>query len=74
MIQSGFYLRIRPLVVAKNDLKMFRPIYLSIVEDGVILFERQETLTDFTRDVGRSVEWRKEIIEGEVVLRWKIKA
>ena len=74
MIQSGFYLRIRPLVVAKNDLKMFRPIYLSIVEDGVILFERQETLTDFTRDVRRSVEWRKEIIEGEVVLRWKIKA
>ena len=74
LIQSGFYLRIRPLVVAENDLKMFRPIYLSIVEDGVILFERQETLTDFTRDVGRSVEWRKEIIEGEVVLRWKIKA
>lgn len=74
LIQSGFYLRIRPLVVAENDLKMFRPIYLSIVEDGVILFERQETLTDFTRDVRRSVEWRKEIIEGEVVLSWKIKA
>ena len=74
LIHSGFYLRIRPLVVAENDLKMFRPIYLSIVEDGVILFERQETLTDFTRDVRRSVEWRKEIIEGEVVLRWKIKA
>ena len=74
MIQSGFHLRIKPLVVAENDLKMFRPIYLSIVEDGVILFERQETLTDFTRDVRRSVEWRKEIVEGEVVLRWKIKA
>ena len=74
LIQSGFFLRIRPLVVAENDLKLFRPIYLSIVEDGVILFERQETLTDFTRDVRRSVEWRKEIVEGEVVLRWKIKA
>ena len=74
LIQSGFYLKIRPLVVAENDLKMFRPINLSIVEDEVILFERQETLTDFPRDVRRSVEWRKEIVEGEVVLRWKIKA
>ena len=74
LVQGGFFLRIRPLVLAEDDLKLFRPIYLSIVEDGVILFEREETLTNFTNDVRRSVEWRKEIVEGEVVLRWKIRA
>ena len=74
LVQSEFFLRIRPLVLAEDDLKLFRPIYLSIVEDGVILFERRETLTNFTYDVRRNVEWRKEIVEGEVVLKWKIKA
>ena len=74
LVQGGFFLRIRPLVLAEDDLKLFGPIYLSIVEDGVILFEREETLTNFTNDVRRSVEWRKEIVEGEVVLRWKIRA
>ena len=74
LVQSEFFLRIRPLVLAEDDLKLFRPVYLSIVEDGVILFERGETLTNFTYDVRRNVEWRKEIVEGEVVLKWKIKA
>ena len=74
LVQSEFFLRIRPLVLAEDDLKLFRPVYLSIVEDGVILFERRETLTNFTYDVRRNVEWRKEIVEGEVVLKWKIKA
>ena len=74
LVQTGFYLRIRPLILSGEDLKLFRPIYLSIVDEGVILFERRNTLTNFRIDIRRSIDWKKEIVEGGVVLKWKIKA
>jgi predicted nucleotidyltransferase len=74
LVQTGFYLRIRPLIFSEEDLKIFRPIYLSIVDDGVILFERRDTLTNFRIDIRKSVDWRREIVEGGVVLKWKTRA
>ncbi len=74
LVQTGFYLRIRPLILSGEDLKLFRPIYLSIVDEGVILFERRNTLTNFRIDIRRSIDWKREIVEGEVVLKWKTKA
>ncbi|MCL6002336.1 MAG: nucleotidyltransferase domain-containing protein [Candidatus Thermoplasmatota archaeon] len=74
LVQTGFYLRIRPLILSGEDLKLFRPIYLSIVDEGVILFERRNTLTNFRIDIRRSIDWKREIVEGGVVLKWKIKA
>ena len=74
LVQMGFYLRIRPLILSLEDLKIFRPIYLSIVDEGVILFERRDALTNFMTDIKRDIKWRREIAEGGVVLKWKTKA
>lgn len=74
LVADGFYLRIRPLILSKADLKAFRPIYLNIIGEGIVLFERGESLTNFIGDVKRNVEWRKEIIEDGLVIRWKIRA
>lgn len=74
LVQMGFYLRIRPLILSLEDLKIFRPIYLSIVDEGVILFERRDALTNFMTDIKRNINWRREIAEGGVVLKWKTKA
>ncbi len=74
LVKMGFYLRIRPLILSLEDLKIFRPIYLSIVDEGVILFERRDALTNFMTDIKRNINWRREIAEGGVVLKWKTKA
>ena len=50
------------------------PIYLDILEDGVVLFERNDTIFNFLNDIRRNVDYRKEIVGNNVVVRWRIKA
>lgn len=74
LVKRGLYLRIRPLLLSTEELSNFRPIYLDILEDGVVLFERNDTIFNFLNDIRRNVDYRKEIVGNNVVVRWRIKA
>ncbi len=70
LIKKGLYLYISPLIVDIDELSQFRPIYLDIAEDGMILFERNRVLSDFFKRIGK-VEKSHESIAGVRVIRWK---
>lgn len=72
LVDKGLYLRISPLVLTASDLKHFRPIYINFVEEGIILFERRDALTDFIGDVKRSVSYERTLLNDTQVIRWKI--
>lgn len=74
LISGGLYLRIRPLLLSKDELGSFRPIYLNILDEGVVLFERNDTLFNFLNDIRRSVDYERTIVGNAVVMKWKIKA
>jgi predicted nucleotidyltransferase len=73
IIASGLYLRIRPLMLSKDELQSFRPIYLNILDDGVVLFERNDTLFNFLNDIRKDVDYERSVVGNSVVVRWKIK-
>ena len=73
IIASGLYLRIRPLMLSKDELQSFRPIYLNILEEGIVLFERNDTLFNFLNDIRKSVDYERSVAGDSVVVRWKIR-
>ncbi len=73
IVASGLYLRIRPLILSNSELQSFRPIYLNIMEDGIVLFERNDTLFNFLNDIRRDVDYERSVVGNSVVVKWKIK-
>ncbi len=73
LINLGFNLRISPLLLSCNDMLNFRPIYIDFLESGVILFERNEVLSDFLNNIRASVDYEKRIVNNNVVIKWNIK-
>ncbi len=47
IIAKGLSLYINPLIVAAGDLDKLNPLYFSILEDSVVLFERENAVSDF---------------------------
>jgi predicted nucleotidyltransferase len=73
LTDRGFSMHATQLVVMKEDLNYFRPLYINLFEDGVIIYERNSTLSDFLADIRKSVDFKKEIVNNNVVLTWKIR-
>jgi predicted nucleotidyltransferase len=73
LVAGGLHLRIRPFMVSRDELKRFRPIYINILEDGVILFERGEIMFDFLNDIRQSVDYSKLVVGGSAAIRWKMR-
>lgn len=69
---EGFNLRISPVLVSVSDLSSFRPMYIGMLEDGIVLFERNDTLFTFLNDIRRSVEYEKTIVNGTAMIKWRI--
>lgn len=74
LILECLYLRINPLLLSEDDLNNFRPIYVNLVEEGIILFERNDVLSNFMDDIRRKVDFEKKIVDNVVVVKWNIKA
>lgn len=72
LIEMGLHLRLAPMLLPASELKYFRPIYLEFLEDGVVLFERNEVLSDFLNDVRGSVRSERRIVNDSVVMTWSI--
>ncbi len=70
---TGKNLSITPLMLSAKRLGSFRPIYIDFLEDGVILFERNETLSMFLNDIRKSVDYERVAVGNSVMLRWRIK-
>lgn len=60
------------MLLQMEELKSFRPIYLEFLDDGIVLFERNETLSDFLNDVRGSVRSERTVINNSVVIKWNI--
>ncbi len=70
MTDRGLYLYISPLIMERDRLKTFRPIYIDIARDGIILFEKNFILSDFFSSIN-SIKTSTKIIEGVKVIKWK---
>lgn len=71
MITSGYYSDIEPFIVPYYDLDVFKPIYLSILRDGIMLFERKSVISEFFRWV-MGIENKRSIIDSSEVINWTL--
>ena len=69
-LQRGYHLRISTTILDVEDLKSFQPIYISLLLDGITLYEKNFTLTDFFNTI-RKTEYRRSFTERGEELRWK---
>lgn len=72
LVGKGLYLRISPLVLSTSEFDNFRSIYINFVEEGIILFERMDSLTDFLNNIKRNVNYEHIQINDVPVIKWKI--
>ncbi len=71
MGSSGYFSDIEPFIVPYEDLKVFKPIYLSILRDGILLFERKSVISQFFKWI-MSIKSRSSIIDSTEVLNWTL--
>ena len=61
---------IDPVVVSESDIAEFRPFYFDIADYGVILHEKERTLTDMTSAFKKRKHNRQKV-DGMEVLTWE---
>ena len=69
-LKKDLYLYVSPVIVDVEELNKFRPLYLDIAREGIILFEKEEVLSDFFKKMNR-IKSSYEFIEGIRVMKWK---
>ena len=69
-VKRGSHLRISVLLLATEDLKTFRPIYLDLLDYGLTLYDCNDTLADFLMSMRRIKHERRFSERGEM-LSWK---
>lgn len=73
LVSRGFYLHISPLILSIGELDRFRPIYIDFLEEGIVLFERNETLTDFLNRIRKEVVYERIMVNDTMVMKWRIR-
>ena len=71
--ERGASMRIRPMILKVGELQRFKPIYVEFLEDGMVLFERDETMSEFLNDIRKSVDYEKRIVNNAVVITWSMR-
>jgi predicted nucleotidyltransferase len=74
LLKLELHLRITPMLLSEKDLHSFRPIYITFAEEGIVLYEKNEVLTNFISEVKREVAYESGLVNNVVVIRWKMKA
>lgn len=70
LIARGLHLYISEIILKKEDLEKFRPFYISLLEEGVILYEKNGVLSEFLISLkGIKYKWIK--VGSNLVLEWK---
>jgi predicted nucleotidyltransferase len=73
LLDNGLYLHISPLVLSTSELEHFRPIYINFLEEGIILFERKDAMTNFLNSIRKNVIYEHTRINDVTVIKWRIK-
>lgn len=70
LIKKGLSLYINPLIITKRDLGKLNPIYFDIVDDGVVLYQRADTVSNFFESLEKFKHKRINTASGQIVT-WK---
>jgi|GEM_PF-6812971 predicted nucleotidyltransferase len=69
LVSRGKFLNISPLILSPSDLETVHPLLFDIADQGIILFERYHSITNFinrVRKIKHTRDNEKEIIEWTV--------
>ena len=70
LVTKGLYLYISEVILKKEDLAEFRPFYISLLEEGITLYEKDGILTEFISNLKKiRYTWLK--MGNNLVLEWK---
>ncbi len=68
---KGIYSYITPIVLGSSDLKRFSPLYISLMEEGITLFDRDGAVGRFISNVAK-IHYEKAELGGEAIIRWRL--
>ncbi len=68
--ERGLFLYISPTVITTDDFDEFKPIFLDIADFGIVLYEKDETLTKALIKLSAIKHQRIKTSKGEI-LKWK---
>ncbi len=69
LITKGLSLYISPLIITKKDLQKLNPIYFDIADNGVVLYQRENAVSDFFASLEKIKHKRINTASGQV-LTW----
>lgn len=70
LVAKGLHLYISEVILKKEDLAEFRPFYISLLEEGTILYEKDGILSEFISNLKKiRYAWVK--MGNNLVLEWK---
>lgn len=64
----GLYMS--PLVVKRDALGEFRSIYVDIIEDGIILYQKEGVIANFIKDTKNRIIYERKKTHGGYELKW----
>ena len=71
LLDLGFGLYVSPLIVSIDRLNDFRPIYLEIIDKGIILYEKNSAVSDFIKNLRTRIAYKRINTPNGEVLKWK---
>jgi predicted nucleotidyltransferase len=69
LIKKGLSLYINPLIITKKDIQKLNPIYFDIVDDGIVLYQRENTVANFFESLEKIKHKRINTASGQI-LTW----
>ncbi len=73
LFEKGLSLYVSPLIINRENLNEFRQIYLEIFKYGVILYEKDGTMTNFIENIRKNIKQETIEVNGELISMWKRK-
>ncbi len=69
LLSKGIYSSISPLILSLKRLSEFSPLFLDILDYGIVLYDRKNTADDFLSSL-RKIKHKRLKIAGVEVLEW----
>ncbi len=71
LVDKDLHLYISPLLIKKQDLNEFMPLYLDMLEDGIILYQKNNILSSFLENLNK-IKYKRIDINGSKMLEWNL--
>lgn len=68
LMERELSLYISPLIITKKDLKKLNPIYFDILIDGIVLYQKNDTVSDFFNKLSKIKYKRVNTSAGEILI------